>query len=105
MKKRKENIIAMIPARMGSKRLAMKNLAILKGKPLISYAIKAAKDSGVFKRIIINSEDIIFEKIAKRYNVEFYQRPAQWATSKAKSDSVVYDFIKEKPCDRGLLLG
>ena len=58
MKKNKsKNIIAMIPARMGSTRLTMKNLALLNGKPLIYYAINAAKDSEVFKRIVINSED------------------------------------------------
>lgn len=89
----------MIPARMGSTRLAMKNLALLNGKPLIYYAIKAAKDSGVFNRVVINSEDILFEKIARRYKVEFYQRPFQWATSAAKSDFVVYDFVKNNPCD------
>jgi len=96
---KKERIIAMIPARMGSTRLAMKNLALLNGKPLIYYAIQAAKDSGIFDRIVINSEDTLFAKIAKRYKVEFYQRPAEWATSTAKSDFVVYDFVKNNPCD------
>lgn len=95
----KEVVAAMIPARMGSTRLAMKNLALLNGKPLIYYAINAARSSGAFDRIVLNSEDVIFGKIAKRYNVEFYQRPAQWATSQAKSDFVVYDFIKNNPCD------
>lgn len=96
---RKKKIIAMIPARMGSKRLAMKNLALLNGKPLIYYAVKKAKESGVFERIVINSESTLFAKIAKRYNVEFYHRPAKWATSGAKSDFVVYDFIQKNPCD------
>ena len=38
---RKFNIIAMIPARIGSTRFKMKNLALLDGKPMISYAIEA----------------------------------------------------------------
>jgi CMP-N-acetylneuraminic acid synthetase len=97
--RKKESITAMIPARMGSARLAMKNLALLNGKPLIYYAINAAKTSGAFDRIVLNSEDVIFGKIAKRYNVDFYHRPAQWATSQAKSDFVVYDFLKNNPCD------
>ncbi|MFA5316402.1 MAG: hypothetical protein WC369_03175, partial [Dehalococcoidales bacterium] len=99
MTKRKSRIIAMVPARMGSTRLAMKNLAMIGGKPMVYYAIKAAKDSGVFDRIVVNSEDAVFSKIAKRYGVEFYQRPPEWATSSAKSDYVVYDFIKNHPCD------
>ncbi len=97
--KKKEKIIAMIPARMGSTRLAMKNLALLNGKPLIYYAIQAAKDSGIFNRIVINSEDILFAKIAKRYGIKFYQRPAQFATSTAKSDFVVHDFVINNPCN------
>lgn len=92
------NIVAMIPARIGSVRLKIKNLALLNGKPLIYYAIKAAKDARVFNRIVINSEDIIFAEIAKRYKVDFYQRPCRLATSLAKSDYVVYDFIKNNPC-------
>jgi len=94
-----KNIIAMIPVRMGSTRLRIKNLALLAGKPLVYYAIQAAKHARTFKRIVINSEDEIFSKIAKRYNVEFYKRPSQLATGKAKSDSVVYDFLKNNPCD------
>lgn len=96
---KKDSIVAMIPARMGSTRLAMKNLAILNGKPLIYYAIRAARDSGVFSRIVVNSEDPLFAKIAGRYGVDYYRRPAEWATSDARSDSVVYDFIKNNPCD------
>lgn len=99
MKKGNRVTIAMIPARMGSTRLAMKNLALINGKPMIYYAIKAAKDSGVFDRIVINSEDAVFSEIARRYKVEFYLRPPRWATSSAKSDFVVYDFIKKNPCD------
>ena len=94
-----KNIVAMIPARMGSRRLAMKNLAILNGKPLIYYAIAAAKEAGIFSRIVVNSENDIFAKIAARYAVEFYKRPARLATSGAKSDFVVEDFIKKNPSD------
>ena len=63
------NIIAMIPARIGSTRLRMKNLALINGKPLIYYAIEAAKTSGVFTRVILNSDHEIFADIARRYNV------------------------------------
>ncbi|MDD5269587.1 MAG: hypothetical protein PHE80_00165 [Candidatus Omnitrophica bacterium] len=95
----KEKIIAMIPARMGSTRLAKKNLALIGGKPMVYYAIRAAKGSRVFDKIVINSEDAVFGSIAKRYGVKYYRRPPQWATSSAKSDHVVYDFIKNNPCD------
>lgn len=89
----------MIPARIGSTRLKLKNLALLNGKPLIYYAINAARESSVFDRIIINSDSNIFEKIAKRYKVEFYHRPQKLGSSEAKSDVVVADFLEKYPCD------
>ena len=88
-------IYAMIPARYGSTRLKMKNLALINGKPMISYAINAAKESGVFDKVVVNSEHYIFKKIAERYNVTFYQRPDQLGSSQAKSDAVVFDFINK----------
>lgn len=92
-------IIAMIPARIGSTRLPKKNLALISGAPLISYAINAAKASGVFDRIVINADDPIFEKIALRYGVEFYHRPKALGSSTTKSDDVVLDFIKSHPSE------
>ena len=76
------DIIAMIPARIGSTRLKMKNLALVKGMPLIYYAIRAAQDSGVFDRIVINSDHEIFRDIALRYEVEFYHRPRNWGVQR-----------------------
>lgn len=93
------NITAMIPARIGSTRLKMKNLALLNGKPLIYYAIKAAQDSNVFDRVVLNSDSEIFRKIAERYGVEFYHRPEALGGSTIKSDMVVTDFIRKNPCN------
>jgi len=95
----KKQLIAMIPARIGSSRLAKKNLALLDDKPLIYYAIDIAKKTDIFDRIVVNSDSPIFEKIAERYNVEFYLRPNQLGSSEAKSDEVVYDFMKHYPGD------
>jgi CMP-N-acetylneuraminic acid synthetase len=92
-------ILAMIPARYGSTRLKLKNLALINGKPMISYAIDAAKKSGVFENVVVNSEHEIFEKIAERYEVNFYQRPEQLGSSTTKSDDVVLDFMDQYPAD------
>lgn len=94
-----KKILAMIPARRGSVRLKQKNLALLDGKPLISYAIDAAKKSNIFSRIVVNSEDKVFADIAKRSGIDFYQRPEHLATSEAKSDEVVDDFMTNNACD------
>nr|WP_319395142.1 hypothetical protein [uncultured Desulfobacter sp.] len=91
--------IAMIPARIGSTRLKMKNLALINGHPMISYTIKAAKEAKVFDRIILNSDHPVFKEIAQRYGVEFYHRPSELGSSTTKSDDVVMDFIDKNPCD------
>lgn len=96
---KKPIIIAMVPAKMGSTRLKMKNLALLNGKPLIYYAIEAARKSRAFGRIVVNAEDEIFRKIAKRYGVDFYLRPAHLVKPTTKTDFVVYDFLSKNPCD------
>ena len=93
----KKKIIAMIPARAGSQRLKLKNLAIINGKPLIYYAIKAAKKSKVFDKIVLNSDSDLFRPISKRYNIDFYLRPKRMGNSQIKSDDVVNDFIEKYP--------
>ena len=90
-------IYAMIPARLGSTRLKMKNLALINNKPMISYAIDAAKKSCVFDKIVLNSENIIFKDIAKRYSISFYHRASNLGSSEAKSDSVIADFMNSFP--------
>lgn len=92
-------IVAMIPARMGSTRLKKKNLALLNGKPVISYVINAAVESKAFDKVMINSEDEAFGEIARRYKIGFYKRNGKLATSETKSDDVVYDFIRNNPAD------
>lgn len=87
--------IAMIPARIGSKRVPKKNLRYLNGKPLITYSIEAAKKSGVFDEIYINSDSDIFGEIAEQCGVKFYLRPASLGSDSTNNDEFVYDFIKK----------
>ena len=61
--------IAMIPVRLGSKRVKNKNLRLIDGKPLISYVLETTIKSNIFDEIYINSESDIFEPIAKKYGV------------------------------------
>ena len=91
--------IAMIPARIGRVRLREKNLALVNGRPMVTYAIEAAKSSQYFDRIVLNSDGAIFAKIADQYSVEFYQRPAHLGSSTTKSDDVVADFIDKHPTE------
>ena len=51
------SVVALIPARAGSKRVPGKNIRELAGHPLLAYTIRAAIDSGVFDEVIVSSED------------------------------------------------
>ena len=50
--------IAIIPARGGSKRIPRKNIKEFYGAPIIKYSIDAAKESGLFEKIIVSTDDI-----------------------------------------------
>jgi len=70
--------IALIPARGGSKRIPRKNIKMFAGKPLIAYSILAAKNSGLFDRVIVSTDDHEIAAIAKEWGAEIpFIRPAQ----------------------------
>ena len=92
-------MIAMIPARMGSKRVKNKNLRLIDGKPLISYVVETAVKSDIFDEIYINSEADIFKEIAEKHNVKFYKRPAYLAEDDKTNDDFAYDFLQNVKCN------
>jgi len=72
--------IAVIPARGGSKRIPRKNIKEFYGKPMITYAITAAKASGLFERIVVSTDDEEIAKIANAWDAETpFVRPAELA--------------------------
>lgn len=84
----------MVPGRIGSQRFKKKNFALLNGKPLMSYALENANNSGIFDRVILNGDSNEFKKISELTNTEFYLRKEMLGSSETKSDDVVYDFIE-----------
>jgi CMP-N,N'-diacetyllegionaminic acid synthase len=91
--------IAMIPARLGSKRVPRKNLRLILGKPLIAYIIEAAKASDVFDEIYLNSEADIFGEIAEEYGICFYKRHPKFSTDQTINDEFALDFIENTEAD------
>lgn len=78
--KKKLKIIAIIPARGGSKGLPRKNIFPLQGKPLIAYTIEVAKKSKYLSRIIVSTDDKEIALIAKKYGAEVpFLRPTELA--------------------------
>tara|TARA_Y100001970_G_scaffold259115_1_gene339722 strand:- start:90 stop:755 length:666 start_codon:yes stop_codon:yes gene_type:complete len=88
-----------IPARFGSKRVKNKNLKLLNGRPMISYAIEAAKNAKLVDSVYVNSEHEEIGKIALENGVEFYKRDPELAQDHITSDTFNYDFLKNIECD------
>ena len=93
-------IIALIPARSGSKRVVNKNTKILEGHPLIAYTIQAAIDSDIFDEIIVSTDSKKIALIAEYYgaNVPFL-RPEKYAQDKSPDIQWVkhaLDFQKDR---------
>lgn len=86
---RKQEILAIIPARGGSKGLPGKNTRLLCGHPLLAYSILAAQKSNLITRIIVNTDDPAIAEIAKKYGAEVpFLRPAHLAEDQSTDLSV-----------------
>jgi len=74
--------VALIPARSGSERVRDKNVRPLAGHPLIAYAIAAAREAGVFDRVVCSTDSGKIGEVAQRYGADVpFLRPPQFATS------------------------
>jgi len=83
-------LLALIPARGGSKGVPGKNIRLLGGKPLLWYAYEAARTSGLFSEIVLSTEDENIATIGKQIGMMVpFTRPAELATDAATSIAVV----------------
>ncbi len=75
------DILAIIPARGGSKGLPGKNTLTLAGHPLIAYSIKAALEAPSVTRVIVSTDSEEIAEVARQYGAEVpFMRPAAYAT-------------------------
>lgn len=73
-------IVALVPARSGSRRLSQKNIRRLAGHPLLAYSITAALGSGIFKDVIVSTDSARYARIAEYYGASVpFLRPAVMA--------------------------
>lgn len=83
-------VIALIPARAGSKGVPNKNIRPLGGYPLLGWSIKAARKSKLIDRVIVSTDSEEYAKIAIQYGAEIpFLRPAEISGDRATD----YDFI------------
>ncbi len=94
------NVLAIIPARGGSKGLPKKNIKPLGDKPLIAWSIDAAKESKKITKTIVSSDSDEIIKIAKQFGAEIpFKRPDDLASDTASTKDVLIhalNFYKSK---------
>jgi len=102
-------VLAIIPARAGSKGVPGKNTYLIADKPLISYTIEAALESKLLHTIVVSSDDNAVRKIAESYKtISFHERPIEIAGDKSPISetimSVLNDFDYNNSYDAVMLL-
>ena len=100
----KNKILAIIPARGGSKGIARKNIRQLAGKPLIAWSIEASKRSNLLDMCVVSTEDDEIAKISQKYGAKVLPRPAELATDEASTMSVLQDILTKIDTDVVVLL-
>ena len=84
--------ICIIPARGGSKRIPRKNIKLFLDKPIITYSIHAALDSGLFDEVMVSTDDAEIAEIAKQYGASV---PFMRSEKNSDDFATTYDVIKE----------
>jgi len=87
-----QNIIAIITARGGSKRILKKNIKEFFGKPMISYAINACMEAGIFSEIMVSTDDNKISEISKNYGANI---PFMRSAKTADDFATTYDVLEE----------
>jgi pseudaminic acid cytidylyltransferase len=89
-------ILAVIPARGGSKRIPGKNIRPFCGRPIIEYSIHAALQSGIFDRVVVSTDCEQIAEVARRSGAEVpFTRPAELSDEFSTTTPVIQHAINE----------
>lgn len=89
--------IAIIPSRIGSKRLKKKNIKKFLGNPIILVTLKNLIESKLFNKIIVSSDSNIILKICKKkFNIILHKRDKKYSTDKSTTIEAIKSCIDDK---------
>jgi CMP-N-acetylneuraminic acid synthetase len=97
-------LVAMIPARLGSKRIPKKNLRYLDGVPLLLYPIDLAKKIDSISEIYVNSESKLLGKLGATKGADFHQRPEELGSDTATNQDFTKEFLEKHECDYVIMI-
>jgi len=88
-------ILAIIPARGGSKRIPRKNIKLFCGKPMIAWSIEAARASGIFDAILVSTDNDEIASVAEDNGAEVpFRRPADLADDQTPTLPVIAHAVR-----------
>ncbi|HEX9639340.1 MAG TPA: acylneuraminate cytidylyltransferase [Acidobacteriota bacterium] len=87
-------ILAIIPARGGSKGVPRKNLRAIGGKPLVAHSIEQALQASLVNRVIVSTDDASIAAVARDYGAEVIDRPAEISGDGASSESALLHVLQ-----------
>ncbi len=102
--KKKPYILAVTPARGGSKGIPRKNIKPIAGKPLVAWTIAAAGQSRLIDRYVVSTEDPEIARIVQRYGAEVLPRPKKFAQDTSSTMDVLQHALRKIPCDIMVIL-
>lgn len=89
------NIVGIILARGGSKRVPRKNIKLLCGKPLVAHTIDTAHKSRYINKVVLSTEDIEIKQIGVEFGAEIVDRPVELAQDETKSSPCMVHAVEE----------
>lgn len=96
------NVLAVIPARGGSKGIPRKNVRLMNGKPLIAYAICNANNCPAITDVVVSSDDDEILTIGKKYGAYPLRRSEKLAQDAVTLDPVIYDAVVQMEEKKGI---
>lgn len=93
------SILAVILARGGSKGFPGKNIAPLRGKPLLAHSIEAARSCSAITRTVVSSDDESILTVARTFGADALRRPAEYASDTATSESALRHAVEACQAD------
>ena len=97
MAESREGVVAVIPARRGSKGLPLKNLRPLNGLPLVAHSIRAALAAASIDAVVVSTEDEEIGSVAAAHGATVVRRPADLATDTAQNNGVIRHAMESFP--------
>ncbi len=90
------NVLAIVPARGGSKRIPGKNLALVGGEPLIVHTLRHARYSAHVGTVFVSTDDDEIAAISARHGAEVVRRPPELASDRASSESALLHVLDHR---------